>query len=109
MSFSVFKDVLPSGLTVVTIETPHLHSLMCAVYVRVGSRHEDAQSNGMSHLLEHLFFRGTHSFPDSVRMNAAVERVGGNLNGVTMRDSSYFYTPAHQDEVEVPLAVLGRC
>ena len=108
MSFSVFKDVLASGLTVVTVETPHLHSLMCAIYVRVGSRHEDERTNGVSHLLEHLFFRGSERYPDSVRMNAAVEAVGGNLNGVTMRDSSYFYTPAHQDCLEVPLAVLGE-
>ena len=108
MSFSVFKDVLPSGLTVVTIETPHLHSLMVSVYVRVGSRHEEVKNNGVSHLLEHLFFRGSKSYPDSVRMNAAVESVGGNLNGVTMRDSSYFYTPAHQDGLEVPLSVLGE-
>ncbi len=107
MSFSVFKDVLPSGLTVVTIETPHLHSVMCAVYVRVGSRHEDARTNGVSHMLEHLFFRGSQRFPDSVRMNAAVEAQGGNLNGVTMRDSSYFYTPTHVDGVEVSLEILG--
>lgn len=108
MSFSVFRDVLPSGLTVVTIETPHLHSLMCAVYVRVGSRHEDDGTNGVSHLLEHLFFRGSKSYPDSVRMNAVVEGVGGNLNGVTMRDSSYFYSPAHVDGLEQLLSVLGE-
>lgn len=108
MSFSVFKDVLPSGLTVVTVQTPHLHSVMCAVYVRVGSRHEDERTNGVSHMLEHLFFRGTHKYPDSVRMNAAVEGVGGNLNGVTMRDSSYFYSPAHVDGLEVTLSVLGE-
>lgn len=108
MSFSVFKDVLPSGLTVVTIETPHLHSVMCAVYVRVGSRHETDRNNGVSHLLEHLFFRGSRRYPDSVLMNAAVEGVGGNLNGVTMRDSSYFYTPVHVDGLEVPLSVLGE-
>jgi hypothetical protein len=107
VSFSVFKDVLPSGLTVVTIETPHLHSVMCAVYVRVGSRHEDERTNGVSHMLEHLFFRGSQRFPDSVRMNAAVEAQGGNLNGVTMRDSSYFYTPTHVDGVEVSLEILG--
>ena len=107
-SFSVFKDVLPSGLTVVTIETPHLHSTMCAIYVRVGSRHEDDRNNGVSHLLEHLFFRGSQRYPDSVQMNAAVESVGGNLNGVTMRDSSYFYTPSHVDGIEVPLSVIGE-
>ncbi len=108
MSFSVIKDVLPSGLTVVAIETPHLHSVMTAVYVRVGSRHEEKRTNGVSHMLEHLFFRGSERYPDSVRMNAAVESVGGNLNGVTMRDSSYFYTPAHVDGVEVTLSVLGE-
>ncbi len=107
MSARVFHDTLPSGLRVVTIETPHLHTAMAAVYVRVGSRHETVRTNGVSHLLEHLFFRGSARFPDSVEMNAAVERVGGNLNGVTMRDSSYFYTPMHPDGVEVALRILG--
>lgn len=101
------EDTLPSGLTVVTVETPHLHSAMCSVYVRVGSRHEELETNGVSHVLEHLFFRGSRRFPNSVKMNAAVEAVGGNLNGVTMRDSSFFYTPAHPDGVGVSLAILG--
>ena len=107
MSFKVFKDVLPSGLTCVTIETKHLHSAVCSVFVRVGSRHESKRTNGVSHLLEHLFFRGSRRFPDSVRMNAAVEAVGGNLNGVTMRDSSSFYTPTHPAGLGVSLAILG--
>lgn len=107
MSFRVFKRRLASGLTCVTIETPHLHSAVCAVYVRVGSRHESARTNGVSHLLEHLLFRGSKRFPDSVRMNAAVEAVGGNLNGVTMRDSSYFYTPTHPDGLGIALSILG--
>ncbi len=107
MSFQAFRDVLPSGLTVVTVETPHLHSAMCAVYARVGSRHETKATNGASHFLEHLFFRGSRGWPDSVRMNAAVEAIGGNLNGVTMRDTSYFYTPTHPGGVEVALRILG--
>jgi predicted Zn-dependent peptidase len=107
MTITAKEDTLPSGLTVVTVETPHLHSAMCSVYVRVGSRHEDEARNGVSHMLEHLFFRGSRRYPDSVKMNAAVEAVGGNLNGVTMRDSSFFYTPAHPDGVPVSLAILG--
>lgn len=107
MSFQVFKSVLPTGLRCVTVEAPHLHSAMCALYVRVGSRHESERTNGVSHLLEHLFFRGSRRYPDSVKMNAAVEAVGGNLNGVTMRDSSTFYTPAHPDGVPVALRILG--
>jgi predicted Zn-dependent peptidase len=103
----VFREVLPSGLTVVTIEARHLHSAMAAVYARVGSRHETPENNGVSHVLEHLFFRGSERYPDSVEMNARVEQVGGNLNGVTMRDSSYFYTPVHPDGVAEALDILG--
>ncbi len=107
MTFRVFKDTLASGLTVVTVETKALHSAMAAVYVRVGSRHETVKTNGVSHVLEHLFFRGSKRYPDSVQMNAAVEAAGGNLNGVTMRDSSYFYTPIHPGGVDVALRILG--
>lgn len=107
MSFRYFKDTLPSGLRVVTIETPHLHTAMVTIYVRVGSRHETAANSGVSHMLEHLFFRGSTAFKDSVKMNAIVEAVGGNLNGVTSRDLSYYYTPVHPDGVGVALDVLG--
>jgi predicted Zn-dependent peptidase len=98
---------LNTGLSVVTIETPHLHSAFVSVHVRVGSRHETAQTNGVSHFLEHLFFRGSTGWPDSRRMNAAIEAVGGNLNAVTMRDSSSYYTPTHPEGVQVALEVLG--
>lgn len=107
MSFTVHRDELPSGLPVVTVETPHLHSAMVTVYVRIGSRYESAANSGVSHLLEHLFFRGSRRFRDTVRMNARVEAVGGNLNGVTMRDLSYYYTPVHPSGVPVALEVLG--
>ena len=107
MSFRYFKDALPGGLRLVTVETPHLHSAMVSVYVRVGSRHETRANNGVSHALEHLFFRGSAKFPDTVAMNARVEAVGGNLNGITSRDLSYYFTPSHPDGVGVALDVLG--
>jgi predicted Zn-dependent peptidase len=100
-------DTLPSGLKLVTVEAPHLHSAMVAVYVRVGSRHETPDNNGVSHFLEHLFFRGSKGNPNTVRMNARVEAAGGNLNGVTTRDASTFYSPVHPEGVGVALEVLG--
>lgn len=107
MSFSYHRDVLPNGLRVVTVETPHLHTALLAVYVRTGSRHESAANNGVSHFLEHLFFRGSEGWPDTVKMNSAVEEVGGNLNGVTTRDHGYYYTPLHPAHLDVGLEVLG--
>jgi predicted Zn-dependent peptidase len=80
---------------------------MIAVYVRAGSRHERREVNGVSHFLEHLFFRGSEGFPDSAGLNALVEGVGGSLNGLTARDHGCYYTPIHPRSVGTGLAVLG--
>ncbi|HLT29139.1 MAG TPA: pitrilysin family protein [Myxococcaceae bacterium] len=107
MSFSHTRDVLPSGLRVVTVATPHLHSALLTVFVRAGSRHETPQTNGIGHMLEHLFFRGSEHFPDPVAMNAAIEEVGGNLNGVTMRDHGFYETAVAPEGVGIGLRILG--
>jgi len=107
MNDPVHKTVLANGLRVVAVELPHLHAGMLAAYVRAGSRHEEARVNGVSHFLEHLFFRGSAGYPDGQLLNSLVEDVGGNLNGVTTRDHGYYYTPIHPQRLEVPFAVLG--
>lgn len=101
------RDVLPNGLRVVTLEVPHLHTATLAVYVRCGSRHETPATNGVSHFLEHLFFRGSERFPDSHAMHGRIEDVGGNLNGYTMRDQGLYYTSLHPKELAVGFEVLG--
>ncbi|GAC1346905.1 MAG: pitrilysin family protein [Myxococcales bacterium] len=103
----VRKSELANGLRVVTVELPHLHAGMLAAYVRAGSRHEDERRNGVSHFLEHLFFRGSAGNPEGRALNARVEDEGGNLNGVTTRDHGYYYTPFHPLRMEVPFSVLG--
>ncbi len=101
------KTVLDNGLRVLTVRLPHLHAGLVNVYVRAGSRHEDARTNGVSHFLEHLFFRGSVGFPDGRALNAMVEDVGGDLNGVTTRDHGYYTSPVHPARLELPLQVLG--
>ena len=103
----VHKTVLRNGLRVITVELPHLHAGMLAAYVRAGSRHEEARVNGVSHFLEHLFFRGSAGYPEGRTLNSVVEDVGGNLNGVTTRDHGYYYTPVHPERLELPFTVLG--
>ncbi len=103
----VERAVLPNGLRVLTAGAPGLHSAMVALYVRAGSRHESASAHGVAHFLEHLLFRGSVGWPDSVAMNAAIESAGGNLNGVTARDHGAYYTPLHPAELATGLSVLG--
>ena len=103
----VFQDTLDNGLRVITVEAPELHAAMLSVYVRAGSRHETPENNGVSHFLEHLFFRGCEKYPEGRRMNMRVEDAGGSLNGVTTRDHGYYYTPLHPRELEVGLETVG--
>jgi predicted Zn-dependent peptidase len=98
---------LDNGLRVLTVDLPHLHSGLVSVYVRAGSRHESAQDNGVCHFLEHLFFRGSQGYPDGRAMNALVEDVGGDLNGVTCRDHGFYTSPVHPARLDVPFEVLG--
>ena len=56
---SVEITTLPSGLRVVTDAMPHLETAALGVWIGVGSRHETAREHGLSHLLEHMAFKGT--------------------------------------------------
>jgi predicted Zn-dependent peptidase len=107
MTFQRRLSELDSGLRVVTLEVPHLHSALVAVHVRVGSRHETPATNGVSHFLEHVLFRGSQNFPDSLDVNGLIEDVGGSLNGMTQRDQSHYDTPIHPSHLALGIQVLG--
>ncbi|MEQ8278599.1 MAG: pitrilysin family protein [Deltaproteobacteria bacterium] len=98
---------LDNGLTVVTIAMPHLHSATVSLFARVGSRHEPGPDNGLSHFLEHMFFRGCAGFEDSTALNTAIEDLGGYLDGFTTRDYSGYQTTIHPDHVDRATEILG--
>jgi predicted Zn-dependent peptidase len=105
--FRVFRDRLRNGLRVCTIETPHLHSSVVALYVRAGARYERASTNGLSHFVEHMLFRGSDRFPSSLALNRAIEERGGTLYAETGRDYSLYQVALHPREVGGALDVLG--
>ena len=61
----VFKNRLGNGITVVSIEQPHIHSIELAMFVRSGLRFENKKNNGISHFIEHMLFRGNASYSNS--------------------------------------------
>jgi predicted Zn-dependent peptidase len=105
--YRVFRTMLPNGLRVVTVETPYLHTANVCLYVRAGSRYETALSNGLSHFVEHMLFRGSSRFPDSFALNLAIEELGGTLYAETGRDYSLYQIPLHPRHVARGLEILG--
>jgi predicted Zn-dependent peptidase len=78
--------VLPNGLRVILIPRPALHRTSIALHLRVGSRYETSESNGISHFLEHMLYRGTKSLPTAHDQALAFERLGGTLYAATATD-----------------------
>ncbi|MEM7433764.1 MAG: pitrilysin family protein [Myxococcota bacterium] len=84
---------LANGLRVRLIPLPHLQSATVSCFVRVGSRYESPETNGLSHFLEHMLYRGTERHPKAHELNLAIERLGGTLDAATHVDfTSYDLT-----------------
>ena len=93
---------LANGMTVMSDEMPHLKSTAVGVWVEAGSRLENSNQHGISHLLEHMAFKGTKK-RSAVEIVEQIEAVGGELNASTgIENTSYF---ARILEEDLPLAV----
>ena len=93
---------LPNGLTVITDPMPQLESAAVGVWVDCGARHEARAVMGVSHMLEHMAFKGTER--RSARAIAEeIEAVGGFLNAYTSREQTAFHVRTLK--ADVPLAV----
>jgi predicted Zn-dependent peptidase len=99
---SVEVTRLPSGLTVVTDEMPHLETASLGVWVGSGSRDEQGDEHGISHLLEHMAFKGT-TRRSARDIAEEIEAVGGDLNAATSVETTAYY--ARVLRADVPLAI----
>jgi predicted Zn-dependent peptidase len=95
------RSILPNGLRVLTQEMPGARSVAVGLFVGVGSRYEDETHAGLSHLLEHLVFKGTQRHPDPGGLSEAVEGSGGSVNASTDRELTIY-------SARVPAAAADR-
>ncbi|MEI2386470.1 pitrilysin family protein [Breoghania sp. JC706] len=93
---------LENGLTIVTDHMPHLETAALGVWVRVGSRNETEAQHGLTHLLEHMAFKGTRR-RTARAIAEEIEAVGGELNASTSVENTAYYVRVLADDV--PLAV----
>jgi predicted Zn-dependent peptidase len=108
----VFPDIvtttLENGVRVLSAPLPHLHTATLAVFVKVGSRFEAPEDNGLSHFVEHMLFRGTAAHPTSRDLNLAIESLGSALHAETGRDLSLFCITLEPSLIASGLALFGE-
>lgn len=97
---------LSNGLTVVTDPMPGLESAAVGIWVNTGSRNERPGEMGVSHMLEHMAFKGTAT--RSARAIAEeIEAVGGILNAYTGREQTAFHARILKNDVPLALDIIG--
>jgi predicted Zn-dependent peptidase len=103
---SVEVTRLPSGLAVVTDRMAHLQSASLGVWVGAGSRDEKPDEHGISHLLEHMAFKGT-TRRTARQIAETIEAVGGDLNAATSVESTGYFARVLKADVPLALDVLA--
>jgi predicted Zn-dependent peptidase len=96
------ESVLPCGVRLLTEAMPHVRSATIGIFADVGSAAEPPERRGISHLLEHMLFKGT-TRRSARRIAEEMDAVGGNLNAATDKELTVFY--AHVIDRHLPLAV----
>jgi predicted Zn-dependent peptidase len=103
---SVAVTTLKSGINVVTDTMPHLETASLGVWVNSGSRDERHDEHGISHILEHMAFKGTRR-RTARQIAEEIEAVGGDLNAATGAESTAYYARVLKADVPLALDVLS--
>ena len=97
---------LPNGVRVVSHVMPHLETIALGVWIATGARHESEAEHGISHLLEHMAFKGTAK--RSARAIAEdIEQVGGDLNAATSLEMTAYYARVLKGDEGLALEILA--
>lgn len=98
---------LDTGLRVLTTTVPTAQSAAAAFFVRVGSRNEDPRTNGLSHYIEHMLFKGTTERPEATQISQAIEGAGGSLNAYTTKEMTCYWNNLPYEQAETGIEILG--
>jgi len=80
------KEVLKNGLRLITIPLKNSRSVTILILVATGSKYETKEINGISHFLEHMFFKGTKKRPTVRDISETLDKIGGEYNAFTSKD-----------------------
>jgi predicted Zn-dependent peptidase len=101
------KTTLASGLRVVTETLEGTKAVTALVLVKAGSRWESKEINGLSHFLEHMFFKGAKKYKNAKAVSEAIDGVGGEFNAFTGKEYAGYYVKVAAEQAGLALDVLS--
>ncbi|MGD8601453.1 MAG: pitrilysin family protein, partial [Gemmatimonadota bacterium] len=100
------RSVLDGGIEVLTERIPGVRSAAVGIWVRQGSVHESAEDAGVSHMLEHMVFKGTER-RSAIEIAIGLEGLGGSLDAYTSREHTSYQARVLDEHVPEALDVLS--
>jgi predicted Zn-dependent peptidase len=97
---------LANGLRVVSDHMPHVETVALGMWVGVGARHEDERQAGISHLLEHMAFKGTAT-RSAQDIAEEIEAVGGELNAATSLETTAYFARVLKGDEDVAIRLIA--
>ncbi len=100
------KSVLGNGVRIVTEKMPHVYSVSLGIWVETGSRGETSDTQGITHFIEHMLFKGTEK-RSALTIAKEIESVGGIINAFTTKEYTFFYAKVLKEHLSLAADVLS--
>src|SRR3989344_2796791 len=97
------KTIFKNGLRIITAPQPRSQAVTILVLAGTGSEYEEKEISGISHFLEHMFFKGTLKRPNTIAIAESLDRVGGSYNAFTGEEYTGYYAKVNATHFDLAL------
>ncbi|HEY3384109.1 MAG TPA: pitrilysin family protein [Vicinamibacterales bacterium] len=102
----IVREVLGSGLRLLTESMPHVRSISVGVWLTRGSRHEPEERSGIAHFVEHMLFKGTAT-RSAEDIAQAIDSIGGQLDAFTAKEYAGYYIKVLDEHLPLAMEILS--
>lgn len=104
---TITKDKLKNGIRVLTVPMKNTETVTALLFVGTGAHYEEKRVSGISHYLEHLFFKGSKKYPTPLIISSILDGVGADYNAFTSEEWTGFYIKLVASKLELGLDVIS--
>src|SRR5215467_13401981 len=101
------RATLPNGVRILSSHMSHVRSVSLAYYFSVGSRYESAEQSGISHFIEHMFFKGSQQYPTAQSISETIDGVGGVLDAETGKEVTVYSARVASRHFELAIGLIA--
>ncbi len=100
-------NILANELPLIMVPLPEATTATVLVIVKTGSKYENRQNNGLSHFLEHMFFKGTTRYPNTLALSSALDSLGSEYNAFTSKEYMGYWIKVAPPKLKVALSIVS--